>query len=180
MNRAVKYGTAIVLVHLLVNIAHAAAHLKLHIELGLAAMLFVMVVIVLLPLIAMLVLWTSRERLGVILLALSMSASLIFGLYNHFVAAGPDHVGEQATGTWGTTFVLTAYLLLVTEAIGTYVGFHFLYRKMTAWTGICSSTDGLKWLPSETPTSHSATIHFGRDLVHIQPFSSVVAYQYPG
>jgi hypothetical protein len=27
----------------------------------------------------------------------------------------------------GTTFVLTAYLLLITEAIGTYVGVHFLW-----------------------------------------------------
>ena len=32
MNRAVKYGAAIVLAHLLVNIAHATVHFKLHIS----------------------------------------------------------------------------------------------------------------------------------------------------
>jgi hypothetical protein len=30
-------------------------------------------------------------------------------------------------GGWGTMFVLTAYLLLITEAVGTYVGLHFLW-----------------------------------------------------
>jgi hypothetical protein len=28
---------------------------------------------------------------------------------------------------WGITFVVTAYLLLIMEAIGTYVGVHFLW-----------------------------------------------------
>jgi hypothetical protein len=35
---------------------------------------------------------------------------------------GPDHVGGQAPGPWGTGFVLTAYLLFLTEAMGTYTG----------------------------------------------------------
>jgi hypothetical protein len=34
--------------------------------------------------------------------------------------------GDMHRG-WGLTFVLTAYLLLITEAIGTYVGVHFLW-----------------------------------------------------
>ncbi|MGH9670412.1 MAG: hypothetical protein ACRD3A_09900 [Terriglobales bacterium] len=117
---------------MLVNIIHGAAHRELHIELGPAAMLFVIVVIVLCPLLAMLLLWTSPKRVGLVLLVLSMAGSLLFGLYNHFVAIGPDHVGKQASGPWGTTFVLTAYLLLLTEAIGSYIGLHFLHRKVRA------------------------------------------------
>src|SRR4029077_7502423 len=31
---------------------------------------------------------------------------------------------------WGTAFVLTAYLLFLTEAVGTYMGLYFLYRMM--------------------------------------------------
>jgi hypothetical protein len=61
-----------------------------------------------------------------------MAASLVFGLYNHFVVRGPDHVGEQAPGPWGTAFVLTSYLLLLTEAMGIYTGLYFLYRRMSA------------------------------------------------
>jgi uncharacterized membrane protein YoaT (DUF817 family) len=70
---------------------------------------------------------------GLIFLTVSMAASLVFGLYNHFaVGWGPDHVGEQAPGPWGTAFVLTAYLLFLTEAMGTYMGLYFLYRMMRA------------------------------------------------
>jgi hypothetical protein len=56
-----------------------------------------------------------------------MFGSLVFGLYDHFLAVGPDHIHWQPPNAWGTTFVLTAYLLLITEAIGTYIGVHFLW-----------------------------------------------------
>jgi hypothetical protein len=56
-----------------------------------------------------------------------MFGSLLFGFYHHFLVASPDHIHSQPSGGWGTTFVLTAYLLLITEAIGTYVGVHFLW-----------------------------------------------------
>jgi hypothetical protein len=56
-----------------------------------------------------------------------MFGSLLFGLYHHFLAVSPDHIHSQPPGAWGITFVLTAYLLLITEAIGTYVGVHLLW-----------------------------------------------------
>jgi hypothetical protein len=130
VNRAVKYGTALVLVHLMVNIIHGAAHRELGVELGPAAMLFVIGIILLCPLSAMILLWTSQRRLGVVILTLSMAASLVFGLYNHFAVRGPDHVGEQGPGPWGTAFVLTAYLLFFTEAMGTCMGLYFLYQMV--------------------------------------------------
>jgi hypothetical protein len=128
----VKYGTAIVLAHLVVNIMHGMAHRELRVELGQAAMLFVAGVILLCPLLAMVLLWASQKRLGLIILTVSMAASLVFGLYNHFAVKGPDHVGQQAPGPWGTAFVLTAYVLLLTEAIGAYIGLYFLFRRMRA------------------------------------------------
>jgi hypothetical protein len=129
---AARYGTAIVLAHLLVNIVHGAAHQQLHIGLSPAETLFVMAVILVGPLAAMVLLWTSQQRLGLVMLALSMAGSLVFGLYHHFLMTGPDHVGEQAAGLWATTFAVTSYLLLLTEAIGTYVGLRFSYREGTA------------------------------------------------
>jgi len=45
---------------------------------------------------------------------------------------GPDHVGAQVAGSWGTTFVVTAGLLFLTEAVGTYVGVRYLYRALAA------------------------------------------------
>ncbi len=130
MNRAVKYGTALVLAHVMVNIIHGAAHRELGVELGPVAMLFVIGVILLCPLFAMVLLWATRKRLGMVILTLSMAASLVFGLYNHFAVTGPDHVGEQAPGPWGTAFILTAYFLFFTEALGTYMGLYFLYRMV--------------------------------------------------
>jgi hypothetical protein len=130
MSRSATYGTTIVLVHLLVNIVHGLAHRVLGIGLTPLGSAFVVVVILILPLIAMALLWTMRRRLGLILLTLSMFGALLFGLYHHFVAAGPDHIHAQPSGGWGDAFVLTSYLLLISEVLGTYVGLLFLSKKI--------------------------------------------------
>jgi hypothetical protein len=127
VNRLVKYATAIVVGHLLVNIVHGLAHRELRVGLAPLASIIVIVVVLIFPLIAMALLWTAEKRLGLILLSLSMFGSLLFGLYHHFLAGSPDHVHSQPPSSWGITFVQTAYLLLITEAIGTYVGVHFLW-----------------------------------------------------
>jgi len=131
VDRRAAYVTAIVLAHLLVNIAHGLAHHELRVGLALPGTMFVIVVVLIAPLLAMGLLWTAEKRLGLMLLSLSMSASFLFGLYHHFLAMGPDHVDSQPWSPWGLTFGLTAYLLLVTEAIGTYVAVQFL-RKAKA------------------------------------------------
>jgi hypothetical protein len=81
--------------------------------------------VLILPLVAMALLWTAQKRLGLILLSLSMFGSLLFGLYHHFLVISPDHVHSQPASPWGIAFILTAYGLLIMEAIGTYVGVHF-------------------------------------------------------
>ena len=129
MNRSAKYATGIVVAHLLVNIVHGLAHRELRVGLAPLASIFVTVVVLVFPLIATVLLWTAKKRLGLILLSLSMFGALLFGLYHHFLAVSPDHIHSQPSGGWGTTFVLTAYLLLITEAIGTYVGVHFLWVR---------------------------------------------------
>jgi len=84
VKRSVKYATAIVFAHLLVNIVHGLAHRELRVGLAPLASIFVIVVVLVFPLIAMGLLWTVKKRLGVILLSLSMFGSLRFGLYHHF------------------------------------------------------------------------------------------------
>jgi hypothetical protein len=126
VNRSAKYATAIVVAHLLVNLVHGLAHRELRVGLAPLDSIFVTVVVLIFPLIAAGLLWTAEKRLGLILLSLSMFGSLLFGLYHHFLAVSPDHVHSQPPTAWGITFVLTAYLLLITEAIGAYIGVHFL------------------------------------------------------
>jgi hypothetical protein len=127
MNRSAMYATAIVVAHLLVNIVHGLAHSELHVGLAPLASIFVVVVVLIFPLIAMGLSWTAAKRIGLILLSLSMFGSLLFGLYHHLLVVSPDHVRSQPASAWGTTFVVTACLLLIAEAIGTYVGVHFLW-----------------------------------------------------
>ncbi len=128
MNRVTKYISVLVVAHLLVNIAHGAAHRELHVTLPPAGMLFVIIVILLSPLLALALLWTSQNRLGLLLLTVSMAASSVFGLYHHFLVRGSDHVSAQPPGAAGAVFVVTAYLLFLIEALGASLGVYFLAR----------------------------------------------------
>ena len=126
MNRPARYVTFFVLVHLLITVAHGASHRALQVGLTQSGTAFVGLVIVIAPLLAMWLVWGTRRRFGFGLLAASMFASLLFGLYHHFLIEGADHVHSQPPGLWGATFVITAYGLLVAEALGTWLGMHFL------------------------------------------------------
>ena len=95
VSRAAEYATAIVIAHLLVNIAHGVAHGELRVGLPPSGSVFVIVVVLILPLVAMVLVWTAKKRPGLILLSLSMFGSLLFGLYHHFLVASPDHVRSQ-------------------------------------------------------------------------------------
>ena len=106
VSRAASYATAIVVAHLLVNIAHGLAHRELRVGLSPSGSIFVILVVLILPLVAMVLVWTAKKRLGLLLLSLSMFGSLLFGSYHHFLAVSPDHIHSQPSSGWGTTFVL--------------------------------------------------------------------------
>ena len=123
-----RYGAAIAPVNLPIHIVHGAAHRELHIDLSGAETVFVATVILAGPLPAMVLLWTRWQRPGLGLLAVTMAGSAAFGLYRHFAAMRPDHVGAQVAGVWGGTFASTACLLFLAEAASIYIGVRFLYR----------------------------------------------------
>ena len=89
VSRAAKYATAIVVAHLLVTIPHGLSHLELRVGLDPRASIFVIVVVLVCPLLAMALVWTTKKRIGLILLSLSMFGSLLFGFYHHFLVASP-------------------------------------------------------------------------------------------
>jgi len=93
--------TAIFVAHLLVNIAHGLAHRELRVGLDPPASIFVPVVVLVSPLLAMALVWTTKKRIGHILLSLSMFGSLLFRLYYHFLAVSPDHIHSQPSGGMG-------------------------------------------------------------------------------
>ena len=111
---------AIVVVHLAISIVHGRAHAGAQVSLPPAGAMFVYIVILAGPLVGLGVSpW--RLRAGAWIVALSMSGALIFGLINHFIIAGPDHVAHVAA-EWRSVFGVTAALLIVSEAVGVAIG----------------------------------------------------------
>jgi hypothetical protein len=110
----------VVLVHLAISVLHGRAHSGAQVPLSPAATMFVYIVILAGPIVGLAV---SRWRpiAGAWIVAASLGGALVFGLINHFIVAGPDHVGHVAA-EWRTLFGVTAALLVASEAVGVAVG----------------------------------------------------------
>ena len=122
MGRALKYATAVVAAHAVLTVVHGAAHARVGVLMSPPANAFIGIVIVAAPLVAAVLLWTRARRAGAWVLLLSMAGSLVFGVVNHFVVPGPDHVAHVAGGAWGSAFVATAALLALAECAGAACG----------------------------------------------------------
>jgi hypothetical protein len=117
-----QYGTAIVVLHAIANGLHGLAHVEIPVALSLLQSLFIGIVIFLIPIIAAVLLWTKFYRIGSWLLLGSMTGSLLFGLYNHFIVMSPDHVSQVSFAGWGLRFQVTAFLILIVDGLGCGVG----------------------------------------------------------
>ena len=109
---------AIVVAHLIVSFVHGAAHAQARVDLSPAAAVFVIAVIFAGPLAGLALMWPA-ERLGGWLIACTLTASLAFGVINHFVLSSPDHVAHVAAES-RTLFATTAALSAVLEAAGAW------------------------------------------------------------
>jgi F0F1-type ATP synthase membrane subunit a len=111
---------AVVLTHLAISLVHGRAHEGAQVPLPFAGTLFVYIVILAGPLVGLgLSRW--RPRTGAWIVALTMAGALIFGLVNHFLIDGSDHVANVAA-EWRSLFGATAVLLLLSEAAGVAIG----------------------------------------------------------
>jgi hypothetical protein len=115
-----------VLVHTLVMLIHGAAHMQLNIELSPWAKIYVLVIVGTGPIIGLSFLRSSRQRTGATILFITMMGGLLFGLWNHFIAHGPDHVMHLQAGPWKLPFQVTAGLPFVSEAAGAGIAFALL------------------------------------------------------
>jgi hypothetical protein len=122
-----RCGVTIVTLHFVVSLVHGFAHNSLHVEMKLWENIYILTIITALPLVAGFLLW--RRRRGFFVLVFSMTGSLIFGGYYHFIAAGADNVRSLGSHTWTLTFQVTALLLALTETAGVVIGVLGLLRK---------------------------------------------------
>jgi hypothetical protein len=108
-------------VHLIVAMWHGAAHTELTVALSPAQNLFVYAVVVLAPLVAMGLLWTRYVRLALWLFLTAMCASLLFGIYYHYVFISPDNIHHLPPGSAAAheRFALSAALLALIELAST-------------------------------------------------------------
>ena len=117
-----RYGTAIVIFHLIAHGLHGLAHTEIPVLLSLIQSLFVGVVILLTPIIASVLLWTRFDRIGSWLLLSSMAGAILFGIYNHLIVISPDHVSHVSFAGWGLLFQATAFFTLIVDALGCWIG----------------------------------------------------------
>jgi hypothetical protein len=121
---------ALVWTHFIVAAVHGLAHRQADVPLPPAAMAFVVLVILAGPLAGLLVMrW--RAAAGACIVSATMAAAFTFGLVNHFILPGPDHVAHVDPG-WRLLFGATAALLAATEAAGAALGAVLVWRSWRA------------------------------------------------
>ena len=121
MSKHLKPSLAtLVIFHFVLTFVHGAAHGGASVALTPVAFAFVIAVIQLGP-VAGLILTRFSPRGGAALVTACMAGALVFGVVNHFVLPGADHVAHVA-GRWRLLFTWTAVLLALSEAAGTVVG----------------------------------------------------------
>ena len=106
----------IVLLNLLVLMVHGKAHLQLQVKAHAWQNMFIAVIIFLVPMLATALVWTRLKRVGIALLALSMTGSWVFGVTHHLLVHGSDNILAPHHGQWALPFAVTAIGLALIEA----------------------------------------------------------------
>lgn len=111
---------AAVVIHLGISLLHGSAHARANVNLSPSSMTFVVAVILIGPVLGLIVQRAGLPRAGAWAVAATMAGALVFGLVNHFLLPGADHV-SQVTAPWQVLFGVTAALLVFSEAFGSAV-----------------------------------------------------------
>ncbi len=114
---------AVVALHLLVSLVHGWANGTAGVGLNAPSMAFVLIVIILGPLVGLAWMWRNPAA-GARIIGVTMAASLLFGLVNHFILASPDRV-DFVVGPARTLFEVTAVMLVLSEAAGAVLGLSY-------------------------------------------------------
>lgn len=112
----------VVAIHTAVAFVHNQAHRQIDVTLSNFQSIYALVVIIIAPAVAAAIIWRGHQRRGATVLVLSLLASLVFGVVNHFTIDSPDQLAHISNDGWGKIFTITAYALALTELVGIAAG----------------------------------------------------------
>jgi|tagenome__1003787_1003787.scaffolds.fasta_scaffold20987668_2 hypothetical protein len=129
----VMTAVSVVLLHTSMMPVHGAAHMRLKIGMSTWANIYLLCIVGIGPIAGLVLLKSGRQRTGATILFTTMMSALLFGIWNHFIAHGPDHVMHVQAGAWRLPFQTTAVLLALSETAGAIVAL-MLLQTLTAQT----------------------------------------------
>jgi hypothetical protein len=111
--------TSLVVAHHAIAYLHGGAHADLAIELSALQDLFVDTIIVGVPLVGVVLLWTRLRRVGLAAIVVGMIGALLFGVYHHYMLVSPDHISHLPQGPQHAhgVFVWTAGAIAMLEGV---------------------------------------------------------------
>ena len=127
MKLAAAFVTIIVLVHHGIAYHHGNQHIILAIEMAPWQTAFINGVILVLPLLGTILLWTAWRRAGAYAIVVGMLGALIFGIVHHYMLTSPDHITHlpAAEAHVHGAFVWTAGSIAILEGMAA-IGAAFL------------------------------------------------------
>ncbi len=106
---------------------HGDVHASIPVVLSSWQNLFVYLVILLLPIVAVVLMWTRFANIGLPLLLASMTGGLLFDIYHHYIFVSPDNIAHlpPASDDLHSQFVWTAHALTLIQVIGVGLAAYF-------------------------------------------------------
>src|SRR5712692_3914405 len=124
---------SVVVLHSVISGLHGLIHQALVIRLSLAQLNYVLWVTIVAPVVGVVLFWRSFRTPGAILTLASMIGALVFGIYYHVWATGPDNILTlPQNGALPSLFQGTAVVLLILEALGCYVALRYFVGIITS------------------------------------------------
>jgi len=130
MNRLPLYATLLVLAHCPVVIWHLLVLSRLQSGLTTGRALFFAALVNLIPFAAAALSWTRYRRIAGGLLLLAFGFAFCVGAYEHFLNPGPDNVFTMARGEWTLPYQVTAFLLVLFQAVACWLGVQLIRGKI--------------------------------------------------
>jgi len=124
--------TTVVLAHHVISYMHGGAHTELAIPMALWQTAFINIIIVLVPLVGVVLVWTAYRRIGLYAVITGSIGALLFGILHHYMLVSSDHISHlpPAAAHVHATFQWTAGAIAMLEGIAASAAAYFLGRGL--------------------------------------------------